>query len=187
VGRKVYPSIADIRWFSATPYRLGQLEVKYGAFPSEPIRFHPPTAEHSSDDYLLKRLKDQLNPAWGGELFLDFKVQVWKNERQPIENALVAWDEKDAPWEKLATIRILPQDFASAEQAEFCETITFNPWHSLREHEPLGGINRARRDVMFALQKARLAADGRRQIEPTGNEPFFPREPSPWHKPLPKT
>jgi choline dehydrogenase len=187
VGRKVYPSIADIRWFSATPYRLGQLEVKYGAFPSEPIQFHPPTADRSSDEYLLKRLKDQLNPSWGGGgLSLDFKVQVWSKNSQPIENALVAWDEKDSPWEKLATIRIPPQNFASTEQAEFCENITFNPWHSLLEHEPLGGINRARRDVMFALQKARLDADGLKRFEPTGDEYFYPGATFPWRKPPPK-
>jgi choline dehydrogenase len=187
VGRKVYPSIADIRWFSATPYRLGQLEVKYGAFSSEPIQFHPPTADRTSDDYLTARLKDQLNPSWAGAgLSLDFSVQVWSNDRQPVENALIAWDEKDSPWEKLATIRIPPQNFASTEQLEFCQNITFNPWHSLPEHEPIGGINRARRDVMFALQKARLDADGRKRFEPTGEESFYPGATFPWRKPPPK-
>jgi choline dehydrogenase len=187
VGRKVYPSIADIRWFSATPYKLGQAEVKYAAFPSEPIQFHPPTADRASDDYLLARLRDQLNPSWGGRgLSLDFSVQVRSKESQPIDNALIAWDEKDSPWEKVATIRIPPQHFASTEQAEFCENITFNPWHSLPEHEPLGGINKARRDVMFALQKARLDADGLKRFEPTGDEYFYPGATFPWRKPPPK-
>jgi choline dehydrogenase len=187
IGRNVYPSIADIRWFSATPYRLGQLEVKYAAFPSEPMQFHPPIADRTSDDYLMVRLKDQLNPSWpGAGLSLDFSVQVWSNERQPIENALVAWSEKDSPWEKLATIHIPAQHFASTEQAEFCQNLTFNPWHSLPEHEPLGGINRARRDVMFALQKARLDADGLKRFEPTGDEYFYPGATFPWRKPPPK-
>lgn len=187
VGRKIYPSIADIRWFSATPYRLGQLEVKYAAFPSEPIQFHPPTADRTSDDYLMVRLKDQLNPTWtGAGLSLDFSVQIWSKDSQPIDNALIAWDEKDSPWEKLATIRIPPQNFASTEQAEFCQNMTFNPWHSLPEHEPIGGINRARRDVMFALQNVRLDADGRKRFEPTGDEIFYPGATFPWRKPPPK-
>ena len=85
VGRKVYPSIAEIRWFSATPYRLGQLEVKYAAFPSGPVQFHPPTADRASDDYLMARLKDQLNPSWGGAgLSLDFKRPAVV-ERQPAD------------------------------------------------------------------------------------------------------
>lgn len=186
-GHKVYPSIADIRWFSATPYRLGEAVVKYAAFPSEPLQFHPPTADRASDDYLLARLRNQLDPSWRGPgLSLDFNVQFRSKESQPIENALVAWDEKDSPWEKLATIRIPAQNFASTEQAEFCENIAFNPWHSLPEHEPLGGVNRARRDVMFALQKARLDADGRKRFEPTGEEFFYPGATFPWLKPPPK-
>jgi len=39
-------------------------------------------------------------------------------------------------------------------------------------HEPVGGINRARRDVMDALQNVRLAKNGRKRFEPTGNEVF---------------
>ena len=187
MGRKVYPSLADIRWFSATPYKLGELEVKYAAFPSEPLQFHPPTVDRASDDYLLSRLRDQLDPAWpGAGLALDFQVQIRSKESQPIENALIPWDEKDSPWEKLATIHIPPQNFASTEQAEFCQNLTFNPWHSLPEHEPLGGINRVRRDVMFALQKARLDADGLKRFEPTGDEYFYPGATFPWRKPPPK-
>jgi choline dehydrogenase-like flavoprotein len=185
-GRKVYPSLADVRWFSATPYRLGRLEVKYAAFPSGPVQFHPPTADRSSDDYLMARLRDQLDPAWAGAgLSLDFRVQVWAKARQPIENALVAWNERDSPWEKLATIRIPPQRFASTEQAEFCRRLTFNPWHSLPEHEPIGGINRASRDVMFALEKSRLDAEGLKRFEPTGEEIFFPGSTFPWRRPPP--
>lgn len=110
---------------------------------------------------------------------------MWADHRQPIENALIAWNEKDSPWEKLATIRIPPQVFASTEQAEFCGNLTFNPWHSLAEHEPLGGINRASRDVMFALQKAQLDAKGLTRFEPTGGEIFFPGATFPWRKPPP--
>jgi hypothetical protein len=135
----------------------------------------------------MVRLKDQLNPTWtGAGLSLDFSVQIWSKDSQPIDNALIAWDEKDSPWEKLATIRIPPQNFASTEQAEFCQNMTFNPWHSLPEHEPIGGINRARRDVMFALQNVRLDADGRKRFEPTGDEIFYPGATFPWRKPPPK-
>jgi hypothetical protein len=53
--------------------------------------------------------------------------------------------------------------------------LTFNPWHGLKVHMPLGGINRARRDVMTAMQDVRLKANGQMCFGPhelTGNETF---------------
>ena len=186
-GRRVYPSIENIRWFSVAPFKLGNQQiVKYSALPCESVQFHPPTADTTSDDYLKVRLRDRLNPSWNGDgICLSFNVQVRANDDQPIENTLVAWDVDESPWQRVATIRIPPQEFTSPEQAEFCQNITFNPWHSLPVHEPVGGINRARRDVMFALQKVRLEANGRQRFEPTGNEYFFPGAKFPWREPPP--
>ena len=42
-------------------------------------------------------------------------------------------------------------------------------------------------DVMFALQKARLDADGRKRFVPTGEEFFYPGATFPWRKPPPRT
>jgi hypothetical protein len=150
------------------------------------VQFHPPTADRRSDDYLKGRLRDRLDPSWGGDgICLSFNVQVRANDSQPIENTLIAWDEQESPWQQVATIRIPPQEFTSPEQAEFCQNITYNPWHSLPAHEPIGGINRARRDVMFALQKVRLEANGRQRFEPTGQERFYPGATFPWQAPPP--
>ena len=94
---------------------------------------------------------------------------------QSIENTLVAWSEKTSPWRKVATIDVYPQIFGSTDQQEFCERLTFNPWDGLQAHRPEGGINRARRDVMQAMQDARLKADGLTRFGPhelTGNENF---------------
>ena len=38
---------------------------------------------------------------------------------------------------------------------QHCENLSFNPWHSLPAHRPLGGINRARKVVYPALSKLR--------------------------------
>ena len=40
------------------------------------------------------------------------------------------------------------------------------------DFQPPAGINRARRDVMFALQKVRLETEGQSRFEPTGEESF---------------
>ena len=182
-GRKIYASVADIRWFSVAPFKLGGSEVKYSALPCESTQFHPPNADRGGPDYLEARMRDRLNPESGRSICLDFNVQVRDNDSQPIESTLFPWKVEDSPWQKVATINIYPQTFNSPEQLEFCQNITFNPWHSLPVDEPIGGINRARRDVMFSLQRARLHYNGRQRFEPTGKEVFSPLAEFPWQPP----
>jgi hypothetical protein len=88
----------------------------------------------------------------------DFCVQFQTDpEKMPIENAMVEWDEKASPYRKVATIRIPQQAFESFDQMGLAETIAFNPWSSLQEHQPLGGMNRARRAIYTELAKLRHA------------------------------
>ena len=174
VGRKTYPSIADIKWFSVAPFMLGKEEVKYSAFPCEQQTQYGKPGK--TPYYLQQRLENRLDPANNNHLCLDLQVQVRNDpDKQPIENTLVAWDARVATWQKVAKIDIYPQTFASTAQQEFCERLTFNPWHGLKVHMPIGGINRARRDVMHAMQDVRLKANGRTRFGPhelTGNETF---------------
>jgi hypothetical protein len=176
-GRKVYPTIADIKWFSVAPFRLGPDDtqiVKYSAFPcAQQTQYGMPDR---TPYYLQSRLENLLDPANNNHLCLDLQVQIRSDPaREPIENTLVAWDDEISPWHKVATIDIYPQIFARSAQQEFCERLTFNPWHGLKVHMPVGGINRARRDVMHAMQDVRLKANGLTRFGPhelTGNENF---------------
>ena len=181
VGRRTYPTIADINWYSVTPYNLGppkrkggDLEpqvVKYGAFPCTPqAQFNKPG--HSSF-YLMDRLQNVLDPVNNNHLCLNLRVQVRNtSDSQPIENALVAWDERDSEWLQVAKIDIYPQIFNTTAQQKFCEQLSFNPWNGLKVHMPVGGINRARRDAMNALQDVRLKANGLSRLQTTGDETF---------------
>jgi choline dehydrogenase len=171
-GRKTYPSIPDIEWFSMTPFRLDKQVVKYGAHPCEQqAHYNKPG---NASDYLVQRLQNILDPANNKHFCLDLRVQVSNDpDRQPVENALIAWRDDAAKWQKVATIDIYPQNFSSTAQQEFCERLAFNPWHGLQVHRPVGGINRARREVMVALQDARLKANGLTRFGPhelTGDE-----------------
>jgi hypothetical protein len=181
-GRQVFPSIADIRWFSVSPYNLGPPKVnagdpepqivKYGAFACK--RQAQYGAPGDAPYYLTERLANVLDPAANNHLCLDLKVQIRNNpDSQPIESTLVAWD--DAEWLQAARIDIYPQTFSSTAQQEFCERLTFDPWDGLKAHMPVGGINRARREVMHALQDVRLKANGWTRFGPhelTGDEVF---------------
>jgi hypothetical protein len=82
----------------------------------------------------------------------------------PVEDPTIPWD---APYQKVATIRIPPQTFDTPEQLAFCENLSFTPWHALPEHRPLGGINRARKAVYAAVSAQRHELNGVPEREPT--------------------
>ena len=91
-----------------------------------------------------------------------------------MEDSKTEWLESEAPFIKVATIRIPKQVFDTPEQNEFCENLSFTPWHSLPEHRPLGGVNRVRRTVYEATSKLRHEMNRAQRTEPTGDE-IFPR------------
>ncbi len=173
-GRKAYPTLQDIAWSSVTPFALGDHVVKYAATPCGPQAQYGKPGDTSY--YLWQRLRDRLDPANNNRICLDLQVQLRNDPpSQPIENALVAWDGHVTGWHKVAKIDIYPQNFSSGAQQEFCERLTFNPFHGLKAHEPLGGINRMRRDAMHALQDVQFTANGWKRFGPrelTGNETF---------------
>ena len=103
----------------------------------------------------------------------EFLVQTQKDPNaMPIEDPTVEWSESESPFSKLGTLTISRQNFESPEQMKFCENLSFNPWHSLVEQRPLGGINRMRRVVYEAISKARHELNHELRAEPTGNEVF---------------
>ena len=78
--------------------------------------------------------------------------------RTPIENAMVEWTKEVSPWQTVARIRIPPQSVDDPARISRCEQMAFNPWHALAEHRPLGGMNRARREIYRALSEFRRTA-----------------------------
>jgi hypothetical protein len=73
----------------------------------------------------------------------------------------------DAPVAKLV---IEPQVFDTPEHNAFCEAISFNPWHSLPEHQPSGGLNRLRKSVYETSSKLRHELNLKAPIEPREND-----------------
>ena len=142
----------DIPYFSATPYRFGAGQaVKYVVRPTSPRRSEKP--RHLTDSYLLDNMRDHLAQ---GDATFDFCVQFQTDpKKMPIEDAMVEWDEKDSHYRKVAAIRIPSQAFESFEQMAFAEKIAFNPWNALQEHQPIGGMNRARKLIYTELAKLR--------------------------------
>jgi hypothetical protein len=55
---------------------------------------------------------------------------------------------------------------------DFARKLSFNPWHGVPEHRPLGNQSRARRRMYDTLSKYRHSMNDVPLYEPTGDETF---------------
>ena len=63
----------------------------------------------------------------------------------PVEDASVLWPEDLSPHQPIATLRIPPQDaYSPARRVYGDDVLSFNPWHGIGAHRPLGSIMRVR-------------------------------------------
>jgi len=159
-ARDNHSSPFDIRYWSTTPYALGDGKpVKYSVEPCSTISSELPSS--LTENYLRDSMQKHL--AQSGVCF-DFMVQPQTNDSDmPIEDSSVIWDEDDSPFQKVARINIEAQDFSNPAALASCEKVTFNPWQSLPEHEPLGRMNQVRNKVYTFTSRFRLGENSRRQ------------------------
>jgi hypothetical protein len=128
------------------------------------LPFRPP------DDYLRDAMVSALNQ---GDVELEVRLQLQTDAHlMPIENAAVLWPERLSPRIPAATLRLPRQRFNSPAQMEFARRLSYNPWHSIPEHRPLGNQSRARRRMYLALSTLRHTMNAVPHYEPTGDETF---------------
>ena len=82
------------------------------------------------------------------------------------------WPEKLSPRVSVATLRLFKQQFDSPAQMEFAKKLSYNPWHTIAEHRPLGNQSRARQRMYFELSKLRHTLNAVPHYEPSGAETF---------------
>jgi hypothetical protein len=109
-----------------------------------------------SDDFLRLDLTERLKQ---GSLAWTLRAQPYVDEQStPIEDASVIWS---GPSVDLATLTLPRQDPESARGREISELVSqmsFDPWHAIEEHRPLGAIMRARSVVYGKSVGERRAA-----------------------------
>lgn len=160
-----HANILQIRYFSPVPYALGPYVVKYVATPRVAVFDTLPSEPR--DNFLRERAAAQLAQ---GEAVFDFAVQVQRDETcMPLDDPLKIWSLALSPPRTLATLRILKQDFDTQDINCYGENLSFNPWHSLPEHQPLGTLNLARKTIYETLSAYRHKANQ-----------SVPREPGDW-------
>lgn len=154
------------QYWSQTPYALGPHVIKFSAKP-----VGSPPATHSAlrgPDFLQDEMAVLLQTH---DVNFDFLVQLQINAASmPIDDATVVWNERESPFRKVASVYIPRQTFLSAAQMAFAENLSFTPWHALQEHQPLGGINRARLSVYQSVSRIRHERNGQIREEPTSLE-----------------
>ena len=80
--------------------------------------------------------------------------------------------ERLSPRVSVATLRIPKQKFDSPAQIAFARRLSYNPWHCIAAHRPLGNQSRARRRMYYELSKLRHDMNGALHYEPSGDETF---------------
>ncbi|MEA2198206.1 MAG: hypothetical protein QOJ25_2257 [Solirubrobacteraceae bacterium] len=166
---RMHTSPLETRYYSNVPFLLGDGQaVEYSLRPRSSKRTKIPM--RAADNYLREAMARTLA---SGDWVIDFMVQVQTDpHRMPIEDATVKWPEHLSPYVPVAELRLPRQRFDSPEQLAFADNLSFNPWHSLAAHRPLGNQNRARRRMYQELARLRQSMNQAPHIEPTGAEQF---------------
>jgi hypothetical protein len=157
------------RYWSCSSYLLGDGQaMHYSLVPRVRLRTRFP--RHPSDDYLRAAMVETLGER---SVEFDFLVQVQTDaQRMPIEDDGIEWPERLSPFVPVGRLRIPAQHFDSPGQLAFADNLSFNPWHCVAAHRPLGNQNRARRTIYQHLSEVRQAMNRAAHVEPTGHETF---------------
>ena len=136
-------------YYSVTPFRYGDYIAKFSVVPVSPgltALEKEKVDTHDRPDAIRETVQTEMrdiNGVW------EFRVQLCRDlKAQPIEDSTVEWTEEDTPFQTVATIRAAPQDSWAPTQVQAVdEAMRFGIWTGLKAHQPLGNINRARRET----------------------------------------
>ena len=94
----------------------------------------------------------------------EFELQVQLSvdaKKMPLEDPSMEWPEKLSPFIAVARLRIPPQVAWSEDKSKSIDDgMSFNPWHSLAAHRPLGAIMRGRKAVYPTSAEFRAKFNG---------------------------
>jgi hypothetical protein len=153
-------SMTEIKYYSRVPFLVGGRAAKFSLTPCIEAGHEPQSTKNRSQHFLRA---DLIEKAEKGFCF-NFNVQYQENTcSEDIEDARKEWK---TPFHTVAQLIFKPgQKFTGTkedpmeanEQDVKCEETRFNPWHGLKDHRPLGDMNRARLSVYYMIQGARKA------------------------------
>ncbi|HEY4899510.1 MAG TPA: catalase family protein [Terriglobales bacterium] len=154
-------SLLNTQFYSVSAYNLGaQSIVKYSARPCGDAK--AADVNRSQPNFLRDEMTAHLKDR---DACFEFMVQPQvPGKNMPVEDTTVEWSESDSPFVPVARIEIKKQTFV--ENQETCENLSYNPWHSLPAHKPLGVMNRVRRPLYLEVARYRRSMNGAPLCEP---------------------
>ncbi|MBA2935218.1 catalase family protein [Sphingomonas sp. CGMCC 1.13654] len=134
-------------YYSQTPFRYGDYVAKFSLVPASAVLkdFADATIDAAGrPDAIRENVREGLIGEGGT---WEFRVQLCADlEKMPIEDPTVLWDEKASPFVTVATLDVSPQvAWQDGVSQKIEDELAFSPWHGLTAHQPLGGVNRARK------------------------------------------
>jgi hypothetical protein len=169
---KTQTSPLEGEYFSCVPYLLGEGQaMQYSFRPRLKTRTRVPRLpRRPPDNYLRDAMVATLAEQ---DVEFDILLQLQTDPfLMPIENNAVLWPTKLSPRVPAAVLRIPKQTFNSPEQLAFARVLSYNPWHCIPEHRPLGNQSRARKRMYSELSRLRQEMNEVEHYEPTGDEVF---------------
>ena len=143
------PNVDPLRetYYSVTPFRYGDYIAKFSVAPVAPALTGLTGKEIDASgrpDAIRETVQAEMR---GIEGVWEFRVQLCRDlARQPVEDPTVEWKEDEAPFQRVGTITVRPQDSWDAQRVGAVdERMRFAVWTGLAAHQPLGNINRARK------------------------------------------
>ena len=158
----------EISYFSTVPFQFGDetraVKYKVKSSPNNRLEY----TDKSNENYLRHNMAATLMKH---EIVYNFLLQFQTDPiKMPVEDPTYAWT---SPFIKVATIRIPTQVFDTPEQNTFGDDLSFNPWHCLPEHRPIGSFNRARRIIYEKMYGFRHEHNNVKDIDPQADHDFF--------------
>lgn len=157
-------------YFSATPFRYGDHIAKFSLVPVAPAMTALTGKEIDVDGRDNAVREDVRAEMRAFDAVWEFRVQLCRDlEKQPVEDPTVEWDEDDAPFVRVATVTARAQDsWSDAHVRKINEETRFSVWTGIADHQPLGNINRARKDAYRHSADFRARVNACPYHEPTG-------------------
>jgi hypothetical protein len=145
-------SFATKTFYSGAPIQCGPHAVRFSFVPRDTA----PAALPGGRDFYAEDLAARLAR---GPVTYDMALQFFVDEKTtPIEDPSVDWP---SPYVTVATLVIAQQDVNGERGRQLAargELLSFDPWHALVAHKPLGGIMRARKHAYYASTQGRGAS-----------------------------
>lgn len=181
VGVDLYPTALGITlpethilgetYYTTAALRYGDYIAKVSAIPvSDSLQPFVGKLVKTDDPSALRDLVVEFFRQQAAEY--ELRVQLCTNlETMPIEDASIQWSEQGSPYRAIAKITIPVQEaYSPARRVCVDEVLSFNAWHCIAEHRPLGSIQRVRRQVYEASSRYRHEMNQQPKGEPRSIE-----------------